>query len=308
MDVLRAIVAAAMLMQAVQPSSSQSLGQENDVARGTILATGLATLAEINLSEGRHDAAVAEYEAAIAITAPEVWNQRSYISEGDLSTDDIAYGEHQMQQLLKDRPEMAQHGITDSPIYRWTVRRFAGEGIGIRTEWDCRPPSQNEKGHYAEHDIALGDAPPRIRLAKEPNDKDGKPYADVFSWLWAGLVFEFYNLENSSEFLRLHVAAILGTVTTEQYVEGMLRAEFQAVDKLKAFYVTEFLPWARDEKVLTEPATWYMNWWGTLDHWRDYFSDKERYPWTYGKYYDAVLEWRERKADVESPNPQAKRC
>lgn len=48
---------------------------------------------------------------------------------------DLVHGDRQLRQMLKDRPNMVKWVKPGDSIWRWTVRQFAGEGLGQRINW-----------------------------------------------------------------------------------------------------------------------------------------------------------------------------
>jgi hypothetical protein len=57
-----------------------------------------------------------------------------------LSAEDLAWGETQVAQLLKDRPAMVPYVRKGDTLWTWTVRQFAGEYLGSRIRWDAKDP------------------------------------------------------------------------------------------------------------------------------------------------------------------------
>ena len=60
------------------------------------------------------------------------------------------------------------------------------------------------------------------------------------------------------EFERLEAEAAAGRLTKDAFVASVIRCEFRAAEKTRAFYVHVFLPWAHENRVPSDATLWYI--------------------------------------------------
>jgi len=212
-----------------------------------------------------------------------------------LSDEALQHGRRQVARMLADRPPMAQHGDRAEFLRQWAARKFAGEDFGEPIDWDPSPPLHSDAEHLAasdgEHAAILVEA-----LSTEgPNE--GRPRS--FEELWAGAVYELFNVSFSREYVRLNNEAEEGKVSKRAFVEGILKYELEAAQQTRAFYIHEYLPWAEKHRLPTDPSLWFCDWWDTPKTVLKSFTDKSAYPWRpYARTHDwATVHryWRHRQ-------------
>ncbi|MCE5269243.1 MAG: tetratricopeptide repeat protein [Planctomycetaceae bacterium] len=235
------------------------------------------------IRKGDYDRGSADLKAAIVMNAGDAAAKCKPSTPAALSADALRHGKEQVAKMLKDRPAMAQYPQEAGPIRDWAARKFAGEDFGDLIDWDSSSPLHSD----AEHLAAAGDAHAAILVegnyTSGPNE--GKPRS--FEELWAGAVYELYNVGYSREYVRLNGEAEKGTISKEAFVGGILKSELSAAQRTRGFYVEIFLPWAAKKKLPTDSAMWFCDWWDTADHVLDSFTDRSTYPWNpYGRTYD----------------------
>jgi hypothetical protein len=187
---------------------------------------------------------------------------------------DISFGRRQVDQMLADRPDMIGILDEDDPIFRWVVDSMNGARIGQRIYWNGNTP---ESGSAAEHASPYGGYPPHICISggTEITAHDR----------WACIVYELFNIENTSKFEDAYNKAMAGTMDGDEYAYECARLEYVALIKAKEFFKMHPLPNARPgyyeeyEQITEAPATFdeylvlYYASDGTFQHPGQYFKD-----------------------------------
>lgn len=211
----------------------------------------------------------------------------------DLSPESLKHGEQQLRAMIRDRPGLEPFLDPDGALWRWAVRRFAGEALGEPIDWDPAPPLDSEAEHVAPMPGRRG----RIRV--KPYD-DALPAADadaIFEALWSHLVFELHNIGLVPRFEALRQQAAAGNVSKRQFVERIFRYEQEAVQQTRGYYVKVYLPWVAEKGLKTDPNLWFADWWLDVETAFRGFTDPREYPWTpYGRQYD----WLRTHAHLEA--------
>lgn len=186
-----------------------------------------------------------------------------------------AFGQEQLKQILRDRPDMADALTPNDPIRLWVISSLGGDRIGQRIFWSNELPLS---GSVAEHWPAYQGCSPSIRL------KPGPEVTGIDKWV--GLVYELFNLENSEGFALLHSRACEGKLNGDAYADGCAKLEFLALKKSKAFFEEHPIPQAKEgshpqyDQLRDLPETFpvYLEQFrdpdGTLDHPGKYFKDE----------------------------------
>lgn len=204
-------------------------------------------------------------------------------SKVELSAESLEHGEEQVRAMVKDRPGLAKFLTPDDELWRWAVRRMAGEALGEPIDWDPAPPLDSEAEHVAPMPGRRG----RIRV--KPYD-DAMPDASadaVFEALWSHVVFELHNIGLVPRFAELRSQAATGRISKRQFVEQTFRHEHGAIQKTRAFYVEVQLPWVAKRGSETDPSQWFAGFWLDVDTAMQDFTDPQDYPWVpYGRQYD----------------------
>jgi hypothetical protein len=103
----------------------------------------------------------------------------------DAPTQEIRYGQRQVDQILDDRPDMKNVLGAGHPIVMWVVDRFERGDERRRIIWDHTEPAS---GRSAEHMTYYHGYPAAVRISSA-GDTTGLDK-------WAFLVFELQNIEN----------------------------------------------------------------------------------------------------------------
>jgi tetratricopeptide (TPR) repeat protein len=248
------------------------------------------------LRKGDYVKGAADLKAATAMNPGDVGATYKPTRETALSAEAVRHGREQVAAMLRDRPPMGKYD--DAKFLRdWAERKFAGEDFGDVIEWDPTPPLHSD----AEH-LAPGEGQKAAILVMGEythGPKAGQPRS--FEELWAGAVYELYNVSFAKEFVRLNDDAEHGKVSKEAFVSGILKFELQAAQRTRAFYLNVLLPWMEKQKLPTDPQLWFCDWWDSPDAALKHFVDKSAYPWRpYARVHDwATVHWHWRSGKFE---------
>jgi hypothetical protein len=192
-----------------------------------------------------------------------------------LSVKNLEYGEKQVRQMLKDRPGMGKYVNNREIIWKWAVRKFAGEDLGEVFDWNPNLPQQGYNyDHYGPWERKKGFI--RIR--------------DDFENLWVAAVYELFNIANTDKFKKVYEEACAGHLTKEQWITKNTKIEYGAVKKTKEFYGRVWEPWAKKKGFKTNPQIWYMWTPNSYSKWIKTYKNKLGYPWnSWGRYYDESM-------------------
>jgi hypothetical protein len=198
-----------------------------------------------------------------------------------------SFGEHQLEIMLGDRPELVQLVRGNDKLASWLVSRFnRSSGVGpldgahrgtARVHWDNRDPG----GAIADSKTPYGPYPAIVRVtasnAYSPLDK------------LIILIYALFRLDYISNSNQLADQARAGELTRDEYAMGLLRLEFQTTQDTKNFLKEHGL--LRKESDHSQAQ-------GTLPP-SDKFEDFPRFieslpgrrTWKedYGKYYDTLM-------------------
>lgn len=225
-------------------------------------------------------------------------------AENRLTVELLAHGRRQVEQMLRDRPNMAAYPTKSGfklvkptdPFYEWAVRKFAGEDTGSPVFWDSEEPAVAS----AEHSPPTTEIPAKIRISRRlRGDRLGgwKGREKGFEVLWAHAIYELNNVAGFEVFLDLHKRAIEGRIEGEAYVMGSAKNEYLAKLKSMTFYKETWLPWSNQMELQHSKQRFRAGWIveDSFEKWSAGFTDKDRYPWVpYSKYFDEAVAWGKR--------------
>jgi len=161
-------------------------------------------------------------------------------SEFTLDAGALKHGERQVKQMLADRPVMAQALEPGDKLWKWTVRKFAGEDTGKLINWDANDPSPRESDSNPSRMDAW------IQLRECRNDQSSDYECDA---LWSELVFELNSLAiNMDHTDRLGRAWFPDEQLTEEEIDeeqailALMAAEERAIERARAFYLGVYAP------------------------------------------------------------------
>jgi tetratricopeptide (TPR) repeat protein len=231
---------------------------------------------------GDIDGGIADLREAIRVNPGDLGKEYRPNADVVLPKAALEHGEKQVRQMLKERPLMAEHVEEGDALWRWAVRKFAGEDLDATIDWDSTPPREASADHSTPTESRRGS----IRVSKyAAYDKQSGPEAS-FDELWNRAVFELHNIMHRREFLRAWEEAWDGKLTEEAFVARTCAAEHKALQQTRAFYVQVYLPWAKRREAKTRARTWDVLWWGRPEDAIKEYHDKNSYPWRpYVRYF-----------------------
>lgn len=246
---------------------------------------------------GKYAKGEADLKAAIALNPGDAGAKKATSVKSPLSPDRQKHGRLQVERMLHDRPAMNRYGAKADFLRRWAEAKFAGEDFGEPIDWDSSPPLHSD----AEHLAPDGHNNAAIMIEEQYTEGPHRGQPRSFEEIWAGAVFELYNVSFARDFIRFHEDAEQGKLTKEEFVGGILKLELLAAQQTRAFYVNRFLPFAAKKKLKTDPTLWFCEWWDSPDTVLDSFIDKTAYPWhPYAREFDWIAVhrlWQEKGFD-----------
>ena len=152
----------------------------------------------------------------------------------------VTFGDRQVAQMLADRPDMAGVLPENHAVMRWIVKSFNGGRTGFRVYWNADSPGDSGASHAPRY----GGYPAQLLISggteTTPIDK------------WAGVVYEFFNLENTEGFAELLEQARTGEIDGHEYAFRCTKLEFDAAKKTEAYFASHPLP-----KIGVAKNEWY---------------------------------------------------
>lgn len=247
------------------------------------------------LCMGKYAKGAADLKEAIALNHGDAGAKKAASVKSPPSPDREKHGRLQVERMLRDRPAMNRHGAEADFLRRWAEAKFAGEDFGEPIDWDSSPPLHSD----AEHLAPDGNDNAAIMIEEKYTEGPHRGQPRSFEELWAGAVFELYNVSFARDFIRFHEDAEQGKLTKEEFVGGILKLELLAAQQTRAFYLNQFLPFAAKKKLKTDPTLWFCEWWDSPDTVLESFTDKTAYPWhPYAREFDWIAVhrlWQEKE-------------
>lgn len=254
----------------------------------------------------QHDQAVGQITALLKCVPQQAGGYvRTHSFARDLSAEDLDHGRKQMEQLLKDRPEMAVGLAPEDPLYQWAMRKFAGEDLPERINWNSTFPTGGE----ADHGAPVAGEPGMVRVASRKRGLLGLlPGRKLtFDEHWSHLCFELHNIQGSPAFEQSNRLAARRELTRDGYIRQCAYHEYLALLRTRAFYVDVYFPRARSKKVETVPEQWRLDLPPTFESWLGQYTDHANYPWEpYGSYYDGLVGQKDLGLELEAQRTEPK--
>ena len=197
-----------------------------------------------------------------------------------LPTKDIHYGEKQLRQMLRDRPDMNKHITKNDPLWEWATKQFAGEYLSAPIEWDGAATPASGAG--LEYTLPFEGQRGSIRIN------------DASEYLWALAIFELNNIAMAKAAEHVYQKAFRGELRKEEFILGLARTEYTAIRNTQKFYKTIWRPWCK-KKGLFSSNKEYWNIWSinssrNFTDWINQFTDQDQYPFNcYGYDYDKYV-------------------
>ncbi len=204
-----------------------------------------------------------------------------------VSVVDLRHGEMQLVHLLQDRPRMKGFVRRGDPVWSWTIRQFAGEGLGTRIYWNGQDPELPQQ--YLAQSVYPNEFNPKgcIRLREE--DENRRPLSG--EQMWALVLFELHNIRNANLLAKINSAARLGELSKDEFISYNTRLEYSAACELKSFYTGHWLPNLEKLHLQSEDSYWYMTKLPeTYEKWIMRFKNKSGYPYDcFGDFYEKEI-------------------
>lgn len=243
----------------------------------------LGSRAAAKLAKGDLAGGTIDLAAAIQVNPHDVGAKYIPWKKVELSPEAIEHGQEQLRQMIEDRPSLAKFLTPDDVLWKWAVRRMAGEALGEPIDWDPDPPLDSEAEHVAPSHGRRG----RIRVKPYDEAMPGAAPDAVFETLWSHIVFELHNIGFVPRFEELRRQAAEGRVSKRQFVERIFHYEHEAIQQTRAFYAQVQLSWAEQKGLETDPSLWFADLWLDIETAMNDFTDPHEYPWTpYSRQYD----------------------
>ncbi len=207
-----------------------------------------------------------------------------YHFQGELSAEQLSFGEQQVQRMAADRPELKRNVSQADPLWQVCARAMGGQAIGEPILWDSGLP---EKGYESDHQGPFEGHKGYIRIQKyhDPGRASGQPLN--CEELWALAVYELENIRNEKAFMTLYNMALQGQLTREQWIRENSRLEYDALRRTADRFWELWVPMARPRKISSTPVVWGVGTPDTYEEWIVNYRDPHSYPWdVYARYYD----------------------
>ncbi|MGD9683566.1 MAG: hypothetical protein AB7W16_20565 [Candidatus Obscuribacterales bacterium] len=181
------------------------------------------------------------------------------IEHFSVTNSDLAFGEMELQRMLKDRPMMASFVTHGDEVWLMARRYFAGELTGHRVHW-------NSAEDY--------DCPGICAKSWEGNEiflrtryKGGEPvYAEK---MWACLFFEFFNGSFHQEDIERLRKVRDGGISRDSFKLELLKKQYKAEQYLKEFYTRYWFPQMRKKKLESKYWLWAIDAPTDFEEWKD---------------------------------------
>jgi tetratricopeptide (TPR) repeat protein len=239
------------------------------------------------IERGDYDRGIADIETAIRLNPLDPAVNFETWTKAPVSEAALQHGKRQVRRMLQDRPVMGKYGEQARVLSDWAARKFAGEDFGRMIFWDSSElPPLAPSANYQQS----AEEPGFIQLSKQPSNRYGTSEVYFFEELWCYTVFELYNISNSEDFRRLHTEASEGKLSKETFVAQIIECESRAAEKTRAFYIHVFMPWAKEHRLATHPALWFLAQRSEpTDTLLRFVTEKEPYWQVYGRQYDLIV-------------------
>jgi hypothetical protein len=143
---------------------------------------------------------------------------------------DLAFGHAQVEQFMRDRPEVKPVLVKEVALRNQLERGFGGLETGFRVYWNNREPGVR----LADYRPRYNEAPARVRITKDPlvsgADKCVK------------LVMELEHAKSDNRYTAIQRMAYFGQMSREDYARSNTYLEFLSVQRARKFFQQHPLP------------------------------------------------------------------
>jgi MORN repeat len=193
------------------------------------------------------------------------------------------HSKNQLNSFFADRPAaLGWVSEQDTVLWGWFLRKLAGEDTHSRIYWqadsaaDFRIPSGAEAAHRYPNEVHEGAVWVSEQVAPES--------------LWAGLVFELFNIQNFKDFQQIAEDVKHNRCSEDEYIGRYARLEHRALLKTVDFYQKTWLPHCKKRGLRSQAAYWHTQTPARFEDWIRLYTDKSGYPWhPYRAYYQQLL-------------------
>jgi hypothetical protein len=159
-----------------------------------------------------------------------------------LNAEQLAWGQSQLERMLQDRPAMAKYTRKGDPLWKWTVRQFAGEWKKGGIEWDPSDPDPlwNASSFYGPEENRKG----RIQVTARFATKDFH-FGEIKTGciLWQNAIFELCNFKSDRKWIAIDQAAANAKIGKEEYCFRRLFLEnFVTFKYIKLIFMNLWVP------------------------------------------------------------------
>ncbi|MEY4484672.1 MAG: hypothetical protein RL693_2124 [Verrucomicrobiota bacterium] len=201
-----------------------------------------------------------------------------------LTANEVDHAKKQVEHMLADRPGMAVFREADSrkavyidehsAVYQLAMDVFAGKYVGERVFWNYLEPT---KDIMATHNSAAFGGIYTISLSNQTGEQ-----LDAFENMWSSFFYEAFNMSQVDSWKRVTDKAKAKLITPEEYVKECARLEWSVYPKLRKFYNSEWLDWAKKSLFHSDQKVWFgfeKKDEDNFESWYELWDDKSKYPW-----------------------------
>lgn len=203
-----------------------------------------------------------------------------------INQENITHGREQVCKMLRDRPTMAKRIDEWNFVRRWAERKFAGEGIGKRVDWD---PTLPINGFESDSQIPAGKSHGviRVRSTFTYGQKMGKKMD--FEELWDRAIFALIQLTNLEKNKTICGNRRLVELTKEEWIKEVARLQHESLLQTRDLYLGEWIPLANKNGINVPLPNHYVRLPMIYEVWLALYSDRSGYPWNvWGATYDQI--------------------
>jgi len=196
------------------------------------------------------------------------------------------HGEEQLDQFLKDRPQLSRIVRKGNTLWNWLRDGFGNEKDGIRIFWENKPTSDfNSFG--AESRFTADSNNVYIRVDRCYKKGEFAQIERSAEEILIDIVFELNNAKNRSRRLELGDLADRGQISKHDYALAIAKEEYTASLDTGAFYTQIWIPFCHAHNFEYEAFLWSFTSYGNFDSWLGSFPKDSGYPFrSYGKELD----------------------
>lgn len=274
----------AAFAQASAPASSSpsSVGTNVPPAAVTNAAPAVGTNTAPAVSASASPAGSTNEAPATTPAAPE--------PSGVSVAEAMAFGQEQVDQVVRDRPQLAAVVLPGSEIDRYLAKAFAAPDLGYRLVWKSAATMPGIDN--AAESSSFPDAKNRSYITVDGIWKSGPEAGVVRSAedILINLVFELNNARGGMAHETLAQDALFGKTSRDDFIQRSARLEYDAWQSVIDFHDHQWQAFCRTSGTADSPARWRLNMRSSFDTWINSYPKTNWYPWNfYGKRFDDLV-------------------